>query len=213
MRLQSQVVITSKFDDTIRYLQSLVTSNEKIVPIVAEKTNFSVDEVKLAIEKAYLATNEENYILLCADNFSAVVQNRLLKVIEEPPKNKSFMILTPQKSSILPTIYSRLPVHIVDESNDEIELPFSIDKLDIGAVYDFIQSNSRVSSAEARKMVEAISHQAIKSQKFETNETMLQMMHDSILALDKGSPSTFILTGLLLKLLALRKSNTKRVAS
>jgi len=205
MRLQSQVVITSKFEDTILYLKTLAKDGEMFVIIIAEKTNFSVAEAKLAIEKAYLASKEETYIILCADSFSPVVQNRLLKIIEEPPAKKHFMLLTPSKSSILPTIYSRLPVEIINESNDDVELPFDISKLDIKAVYNFIQSNSRVSSADAKKLVEVIGKEGIKSQRYNIDEKLLQTMHDSVVALDKGSPSTFVLTGLLLKMLALKK--------
>lgn len=205
MRLQSQVIITSNFDNTIRYLKTLAVNDEKFIEIQSEKSSFSIDEVKLAIEKAYLASKEETYIILCAVNFSPIVQNRLLKIIEEPPAKKHFILMTASKSSILPTIYSRVPVHITDEERDVIDLPFHVDKLDIRSVYDFIQSNSRISSSDAKTLVEAISKKVIKSKKYNIDQKLLQMMHDSLVALDKGSPSTFVLTGLLLKMLALKK--------
>jgi len=205
MRLQSQVIITSKFEDTLLYLKSIAKDNQKFVPIIAEKVGFSVDEAKLAIEKAYLASVEETYMVLCAQTFSPVVQNRLLKIIEEPPAKKSFILMTPSKSSILPTIYSRLPVHIIDEKNDDIELPFEIKKMDIKAVYDFVQSNSRTSSSDTRKLIEYLSKEVIKSGAYNIDEKLLQTMSDSVVALDKGSPASFVLTGVLLKMLALKK--------
>jgi len=205
MRLQSQVIITSKFEDTLLYLKSIAKDNQKFVPIIAEKISFSVDEAKLAIEKAYLASAEETYMVLCAQTFSPIVQNRLLKIIEEPPAKKSFILMTPSKSSILPTIYSRLPVHIIDENSDDIELPFDIKKMDIKAVYDFIQSNSRTSAADVRKLIEYLSKEVIKSGEYNIDEKLLQTMSDSVVALDKGSPASFVLTGVLLKMLATKK--------
>ena len=205
MRLQGQVIITSKFEDTLLYLKSIAKDNQKFVPIIAEKISFSVDEAKLAIEKAYLASAEETYMVLCAQTFSPIVQNRLLKIIEEPPAKKSFILMTPSKSSILPTIYSRLPVHIIDENSDDIELPFDIKKMDIKAVYDFIQSNSRTSAADVRKLIEYLSKEVIKSGEYNIDEKLLQTMSDSVVALDKGSPASFVLTGVLLKMLATKK--------
>jgi len=204
MRLQSQIIITVHVEETIAKLRQLATEGEQFVPIVREG-NFLVEDVKLAIEKAYLASQERTIIVLAAENFSEVVQNRLLKVIEEPPPNKEFILLFPSKSIILPTIRSRLPVTVISELASVSELGLDIHGLDIRAVYDFVQQHARISASGARGLLEQIGTAAIASQKYHVDERTLDMMRDAVKVLDRGSPPVFVLTGVLLKLLARKK--------
>ncbi len=204
MRLQSQIIITTKFEETIASLRQLATANEIFVPILREG-NFLVDDVKLAIEKAYLASQERTIIILAADNFSEVVQNRLLKVIEEPPPNKEFILLFPSKSIILPTIRSRLPITVLDEVSSVEILGLDMQNLDIRSVYDFVQEHTRINAAKAKVLLEQIATAAMKTQRYTIDETTLNLIRDAVKILDRGSPPTFVLTGVLLKLLARKK--------
>ncbi len=204
MILHSQVIITTHFDDTITKLRNLAIDNETFV-VIQREGNFLVDDVKLAIEKAYMASQEKTIIVLAADNFSAIVQNRLLKVIEEPPPKKEFILLFTSKAIILPTIRSRLPITILNESLDIPDLALDMMRLDIRLVYDFIQEHSRINASKAKELVEQIGKTAILSQRYNLDEKTLNVMRDSVKALDRGSPPSFILTGLLLKLLARKK--------
>jgi len=204
MRLQSQIIITTQFEQTLAKLRELALSNEVMIPIFREG-NFLVEDVKLAIEKAYLASQEKTIIILAADHFSEVVQNRLLKIIEEPPPNKEFILLFPSKAIILPTIRSRLPITILDENTSMVETGLDMATLDIRAVYDFIQEHNRIQAAKAKELLEKISAEAIKSQQYHIDETTLNLIRDAVKVLDRGSPPAFVLTGILLKLLARKK--------
>ena len=204
MRLQSQIIITTQFEQTLAKLRELALSNEVMIPIFREG-NFLVEDVKLAIEKAYLASQEKTIIILAADHFSEVVQNRLLKIIEEPPPNKEFILLFPSKAIILPTIRSRLPITILDENTSMVETGLDMATLDIRAVYDFVQEHNRIQAAKAKELLEKISAEAIKSQQYHIDETTLNLIRDAVKVLDRGSPPAFVLTGILLKLLARKK--------
>jgi len=204
MRLQSQIIITTQFEETVNKLRQLATTDEIFIPILREG-NFLVEDVKLAIEKAYLASQEQTILILAADNFSEVVQNRLLKVIEEPPPNKEFILLFPSKSIILPTIKSRLPITVLDEVSSVVETGLDMQSLDIRAVYDLVQEHSRINAAKAKELLEKIVTDAVKSQRYKLDETTLNMIRDAVKVLDRGSPPTFVLTGVLLKLLARKK--------
>ena len=204
MRLQSQIIITTQFEETIATLRQLALDGEIFVPIVREG-NFLVDDVKLAIEKAYLASQEHTIIILAADNFSEVVQNRLLKIIEEPPPKKEFILLFSSKSIILPTIRSRLPIIILDEISTVEILGLDMLNLDIRAVYDFVQEHARINTAKAKVLLEQIATAAIKTQRYNIDENTLNLIRDAVKNLDRGSPPTFVLTGILLKLLARKK--------
>jgi len=202
MTLTSQIIITQDFEETISTLRRLANSGESFVEIVEE--NFKVEHANLAIEKAYLASSETNIIIL-GGNFSPIVQNRLLKILEEPPKNKEFILLVKSKSTLLPTIKSRLPISTIDSDIESLDIELDITRLDLKTTYEFIHKNSRLDTQKAKYIVEHIVKEAIISLRYDLDDKTLELFRDSILALDKGSPPSFVLTALLLKLLARKK--------
>ena len=203
IRLVSQVLITSKFEETIAALESKQTT-ERFIKIVKEDT-FLVEDAKLAIEKAYMASEETTVIILAAKTFSPVVQNKLLKVIEEPPPKKEFIILTPSKATILDTIRSRLPISVLSEEKEEEALGLELKQLSLGTVYEFIQTHKRTDAKEMKLLVERISKAAVQSQNYDLDEKTLSLFSNAFVALDVGSPPAFVLNTLLLKLLARKK--------
>jgi DNA polymerase-3 subunit delta' len=203
MRLISQVIITSDIEGTIAKLEVSKTT-ERFVKIVKEDT-FLVEDAKLAIEKAYMASEETTIIILAAKIFSPIVQNKLLKVIEEPPAKKEFIILTPSKATILDTIRSRLPISVLSEEREEEVLGLELEQLSLATVYEFIQTHKRTDTKAMKLLVERISKEAIRSQSYDLDEKTLTLFSNAFLALDVGSPPQFVLNTLLLKLLARKK--------
>lgn len=201
--LSSQVIITSDIEGTISKLEALRTT-ERFVKIIKEDA-FLVEDAKLAIEKAYMASEEITIIILAAKSFSPIVQNKLLKVIEEPPKNKEFIIISPSKSTILATIKSRLPIIVLSEKKEEEPLGLDLKQLSLATVYAFIQTHKRTDAKVMKQLVERISKEAIASQNYDLDETTLTLFSNSFQALDVGSPPPFVLNALLLKLLARKK--------
>jgi len=230
MRLVSQVIITAQIDATILELEKL-RGHESIVEIISpsiaekmiaghedepseyyvhrmatEKETFSVVDAKLAIEKAYMASEEITIIILAAKTLSPLVQNKLLKVIEEPPKNKEFILLCESKSTILDTIKSRLPISVLSEIKDEKELGLDLKNLSLENVYEFIQTHKRTMDPKVMKpIIEKISKEAIRSENYNLDEKTLTLFSNAFIALDVGSPPQFVLNTLLLKLLARKK--------
>jgi DNA polymerase-3 subunit delta' len=203
MRLISQVIISSDIDDTVKKLEAL-QENERFVNIIKEDT-FLVEDAKLAIEKAYMASEETTVIILGAKTFSPVVQNKLLKVIEEPPPKKEFILITPSKATILDTIRSRLPIVVVSQDKEEEVLDLDIKQLSLATVYDFVQTHKRTDAKAMKLIIESIGKEAIRSQKYDLDEKTLSLFSNAYIALDMGSPPQFILNTLLLKLLARKK--------
>ena len=209
MYLSSGIIITHQADKVMVELEGL-RSNELFTVIRSvdakdKPKEFLVEHAQEAIAKAYIASEGLNYIILIAPRFSDIAQNRLLKVIEEPPKNKAFILITESKSALLDTIQSRMPVTVLNDMQSEKPFNLEIENLNLGKVYEFVQENSRISSVECKALVEKISLEAMKSQKFNLDEGTLKLFSDSIKALEVGSPTTFILNTLLLKLLAKKK--------
>jgi len=204
LTLTSQVIVTSKIEETIALLEAL-KSNERIIKIEEEDKAFSVDNAKEVIAKAYMASEETTVIILAAKVFSPVVQNKLLKVIEEPPKNKVFILITQSKSTILDTIRSRLPIVVLSEHIEEEALGLDVKQLSLSTVYTFIQDHKRTNAKEMSVIIERISKEAMTSGMYNLDEKMLSLFSDCYVALDMGSPPQFVLNTLLLKLLARKK--------
>ncbi len=232
MTLASQVIITSRFGGTIESLAALRVDERMVVIatpqlleeetestglsalckgdmcriIATEKRNFRLEDAKLAIEKAYMSSEVETVIILAAKEFSTEVQNKLLKVIEEPPQCVTFMLLVSSRAAVLPTIRSRLPVVVLREARETEAFELDMKQLDLASVYGFVQKHKRLmDKTTAKTLVEKISTEAMKSQRFDLDEKTLQLFQDAFKGLDVGSPPQFILTTLLLKLLARRK--------
>ncbi len=202
--LRSQVVVTSKIEETVVQLESLRT-NERFVMILEEEKAFSVDNAKEVIAKAYMASEEITVIILAAKVFSPVVQNKLLKIIEEPPKNKVFILLTQSKSTILDTIKSRLPITVLLEHVEKEALGLDVSGLSLSSVYAFTQMHKRTNAKEMSVVIERIVKEVIHSGRYDLDTKTLGLFSDSAVALDMGSPPQFVLNGVLLKLLARKK--------
>jgi DNA polymerase-3 subunit delta' len=203
MRLASQIIIASQIEEVVKQLEILRT-NERIVKIIKEE-KFLVDDARFAIEKAYMASEEKTIVILAAQFFRPDAQNKLLKVIEEPPEGVEFILITPSKPTILPTIRSRLPITVRRETQEVETFELDLRQLDLASVYTFIQKHKRIDTAKAKLLVEKIGSEAMRSQRYNLDEKTLQLFYNAFKALDMGSPPQFILTTMLLKLLARKK--------
>lgn len=203
MNLESQIIISDNRDKTILALENLVT-DETIVKIIQEE-KFLVEDVKEAFSKAYLTSENITVIILFAKTFSDIVQNRLLKILEEPPKNKAFILITENKSTLLDTVLSRLPLSTYAYDNEKIDIELDIDNLSLALVYMFVQKHKRSSNKEAQVLIQEISKKAMLSDRYDVDKSALEIFSKSFIALDLGSPTPFVLSTLLLKLLKIQK--------
>lgn len=195
----STILVVDNIDST---LNDLVTFYPKhLVRIIKneEKEEFLITQANLAIKEAYIASNEKKYIFLCGTTFRNEAQNSLLKVLEEPPSNVVFIILTTSKSSILPTIYSRIPYLYLKKSNLKDESPLDIKKLDLKDIYNFLKENQKISKKEAKEIIESILLK-VKLQDLSLTQKQLEFFSKSIKLLELNSRPINVLTTLLLSL-------------
>lgn len=195
----STILVVDNIDST---LNDLVTFYPKhLVRIIKneEKEEFLITQANLAIKEAYIASNEKKYIFLCGTTFRNEAQNSLLKVLEEPPSNVVFIILTTSKSSILPTIYSRIPYLYLKKSNLKDESPLDIKKLDLKDIYNFLKENQKISKKEAKEIIESILLK-VKLQDLNLTQKQLEFFSKSIKLLELNSRPINVLTTLLLSL-------------
>ena len=164
-----------------------------------EKEEFLLIQANQAIKEAYIASSEKKYIFLCGSTFRKEAQNSLLKILEEPPKNVVFIIITNSKSSLLPTIYSRLPYKYLKKSVLKNESVLDINKLDLKDIYNFLKDNQKISKQEAKDIVESILMK-VNNQRIKLSHKELDFFSKSIKLLELNSRPINVLTTLLLSL-------------
>ena len=164
-----------------------------------EKEEFLIAQATATIKEAYIATSEKKYIFLCGSTFRKEAQNSLLKILEEPPKNVIFIIITNSKSSLLPTIYSRLPYKYLKKSVAKNESILDINKLDLKDIYNFLKENQKISKQEAKDIIESILIK-VNNQKIKLSHKELDLFSKSIKLLELNSRPINVLTTLLLSI-------------
>ncbi len=204
MNCASQLIITTQIEETIEKIEAQCGEDVEIVKIVKAE-QFLVDDAKLAVEKAYLASSRQTLIILAAKQFSVVVQNKLLKIIEEPPPNKAFILIAPSKAMILPTVRSRLPITMMHEAQEQAALGLDMQRLDLAAVYAYVQEHKRSDAATVKRLIEAIATEAMRSGIYKIDEEVIALFERAVRLLDIGSVPQFVLTTVLLKLLARKR--------
>lgn len=162
--------------------------------------NFLIKNAKDALRESYISVSSTKYIILSANRFSIDAQNSLLKVLEEPPKNIIFIIVTNSKTTILPTIFSRLQYKYLKAKQEIIPCPIDIKNLDLNMIYNFLKQNQRISKLELKELIESILYE-IKNQKITLNKTQLDSFTTSIKLCDLNSRPINILNTLLLNLM------------
>lgn len=195
----STILVVNDIDSTLNQLIPFYPKHLVRVIKNEEKDEFLMTQASMAIKEAYIASNETKYIFLCGTTFRNEAQNSLLKVLEEPPRNVVFIIITTAKSSILPTIYSRMPYKHLKVSTLKEESSLDIKKLDLKDIYNFLKQNQKISKSEAKEIVESILLK-VKSQNINLDKKQLDLFSKSIKLLDLNSRPTNVLTTLLLSL-------------
>ncbi len=133
---------------------------KRCVSFVKEK--FLIEDAKSVIAEAYIAEIDPKYIVIAAYEFNVYSQNALLKILEEPPKNIIFIILSPTKSALLPTIRSRLPIQKEKLHKERPQIEIDLQRLDLAKVFEFLSTYKNISKNEAKSIVEALYEQALR---------------------------------------------------
>lgn len=197
---RSSILVVNSIDTSLEEILAFYPSHFTRVIRNSEKNEFQIVDAQNAIKEAYIATNETKYIFLCGATFRSEAQNALLKVLEEPPLNIVFIILVESKSSILPTIHSRLLYKNLKQSVLEEDIDLDLKYLDLKTLYNFVKENQRISKDEAIKLVGKLVLK-INKDKISLNEDELESFSKAITLLNLNSRPAPILAYLLLTIL------------
>jgi len=150
------------------------------------KDKFLVEDAKEVISEAYISEKDIKYIIIGAKEYNIYSQNSLLKIFEEPPKNIVFILLTLSKSSLIPTIRSRLPIKKEKIKKSQKEIDLNISKLDINHIFDFLQQNKYISKNDAKEIIEQIYKKSV-SQNIKMTQEQLENFETAYKLLELNS--------------------------
>ncbi|NPA66134.1 MAG: DNA polymerase III subunit delta' [Epsilonproteobacteria bacterium] len=173
---------------------------EEVAPkrcVLFVKEKFLVEDAKAVTAEAYISESDFKYIIIGAKEFNVYSQNALLKILEEPPKNIVFIILSPSKSALLPTVRSRLPIQKVVQQHESSSLELDLKRLDLTAIFDFLQEHKNISKNDAKVLVEALYKKALL-QGISMNENQLENFDKAYRLLELNTRPSYILTLLLM---------------
>ncbi len=195
MQVRSHILIASDIEEAVENFKEQL-HGFRVVAFVEE--NFKIEHAKLVTAEAYISEMQTKYLIIAAKEFTAVAQNSLLKLLEEPPKNIEFIIISPTKSNLLTTVRSRLPV-IKSETHAHIqELTINLAKMDYKEVFDFLKQNSRISKNEAKALVEALFYRATVVDRLILNENQLEIFDKAYRLIDLNARAQSVLAMLVM---------------
>lgn len=203
--MYSKIIISNDFNAVKNDL--FKQNNLKIFDFGAQAT---IENAKEIIAEAYIAEYSEKIIAIFALKFGMEFQNALLKILEEPPKNIVFIIVSPAKNLLLPTIRSRLMIEQYKSPKIHINTGLNLAKLDFKSAYNFIERiNTLEKSGEYGKnellnLLKSIIIEALQSDlKFSNSD--LEYFNKLYTLCATNTKSTNILTPLMLLILQRQK--------
>ena len=173
---KSHILIATDIESAYEELRQRL-SEFRVVGFIEE--DFKLEHAKAVVAEAYISEANTKYIIFAGIKFTKEAQNSLLKALEEPPRNIEFIIITSNKSNLLPTIRSRLPIIYGKVSSDTLDLELNLARLDYDDIFKFLKENARIKRVEAKSLIEAIYKRA-------TITDMLILSHSQLENFDKA---------------------------
>ena len=156
-QLKGHILISTNVEEEAQRLEDELKPCRSVKFI---EENFKIEHAKAVLAEAYVSESQTKYIIIGAEEFTSVAQNSLLKLLEEPPKNIEFILISPTKSNLLPTVRSRLPILKVNKMHKMLEINLNLSRIDYAQVFAFLKENARIKKIEAKELLEALFYRA-----------------------------------------------------
>ena len=195
---KSQIILSTEFESEFEKLKTELKPH-RVVGFLED--SFKLEHAKAVVAEAYISESQIKYIVLAGNSFTTEAQNSLLKVLEEPPNHIEFIIISPTKSNLLPTIRSRLPMVKGEKITSIIVCDLNLSKLDYNEMFLFLKENARIKKDEAKKLVQALYFRATTVDKLILNEQQLDNFDKAYRLLELNSRPQSVLAMLVMSFL------------
>ena len=164
------IIITPHISSKLQELKELFYGNRIVV---FETDDFKIEDAHGVIAEAYKSEENIKSLILAAQSFTIPAQNALLKILEEPPLRIQFIIIAPNKSTLLPTVRSRLSIYQEQENREYQQIHLLLSKLTLADMFDFIKTNEKLKKHDAKLLIQALMHHALKIEKLSLKQKQL----------------------------------------
>ncbi len=196
INLSTNKIIISDNPNTSK-IEVLKQLSAKIVKLF-EKDDFLLEDAKIVAKEAYISESETKYLLIIANSFNIYAQNSLLKMLEEPPKNTVFIIISNSKTNFLPTIRSRIQIitHAQEKRDRNIELNLS--KMNLNDIFNFIKNNQRVTKFKIKELIQDIFYEALHRYDIKFTKSEIAVFENALQLAELNTRAEFLLSSILL---------------
>lgn len=171
------------------------------------RDDFGINDAKDVISESYISSQKLKTIIIAANKFNIYAQNALLKIFEEPPKNIRFIIIAKSKSSLLPTILSRMAIIKNKKTITKNEFPLNLNSLNLKNVDEFLRSlNTPLSRDEVGALIEELLF-SVNESKIKLNSLELDYFSNALKQNEYYENPKYIFLQLLLMLLVHKKTS------
>lgn len=170
------------------------------------ESNFKIDHARAVIDECYISSNTLKCIVIAGDNFNIQAQNTLLKVLEEPPLNIKFILITKSKNAILPTILSRMIVFNKKYTMQREEFDLDLKSLSLASIRDYIKDLNYLSKEDLRRKIEDLLF-SLQKVGIRLNSSELDCFSSAISQAESGGNAKYIFLVLLLMILENKRRN------
>lgn len=140
-----------------KLMESMLSDCKKLAQAVPGST--PINHIRKISTWAHRAGDKKVVILENADHMQEGARNALLKILEEPPSDLQFILVTTRLGAILPTIKSRVRSYGFAGRNREQSLTilkriFKYEEDDFNSLREFFLSHHNINYNELRKQAE-----------------------------------------------------------
>jgi DNA polymerase III delta prime subunit len=109
--MQSIILLTNENKQVEEFLKKNFFPEDIITSLYPEKTEYRIDQIRaFQKEVKYFNPKRRVYVLYDFNHSSLEAQNAFLKLLEEPPENVNFVLVSESFYQLVPTIVSRAKV-------------------------------------------------------------------------------------------------------
>lgn len=201
---KSHILISTNIEAEFERLKEQLKPS-RVVGFIEDE--FKIEHAKAVVAESYISESEIKYLILGANNFNAVSQNSLLKALEEPPRNIEFIIISPTKANLLPTVRSRLPIFKGETHHYTQEISLNLAKIEYAEFFEFLKTNARAKKSEAKDLIEALYHRATVMDKLILTTSQLENFDRAYRLLELNSRPQSVLAMIIMSFVGEKNAN------
>ncbi len=156
------MLVSNDLDLAVQSIGSTLTNFYIFPKPYKEQQDLLVDDVEDIFAESYLTSESLKTIVLKSVKYNEVVQNRLLKILEEPPHNIRFIILAKTQSAILPTIRSRISIFFLSAPKQKPTISFDTSDISLKAIFEFLKQCDKLDRDDAKLILNNLLNDCIK---------------------------------------------------